>query len=607
MHVLGTCGHVDHGKSTFLRCLTGMEPDRLPEEKKRGMTIDLNFVSMVTSKGERVGIVDVPGHQRFVKNMIAGTMMIDGFIFVLAADDGWMPQSEEHLEVLRGLGIRRGIGLLTKIDLVDEARVKEVEAVFEAKLEAALGRTIPMFPFSAVQPRTVDRIREALERLVAELPKPQAQKGGRLWVDRVFSPKGMGVLVTGTLREGPFCEGDDLWILPLRKQATIKGLECYREKCQRAEPTSRVAVQLSRVERAELVRGLLLEKTADVPLTKAIDARLELLLPPSSNTVRWSFHIGTLREEALVILSDDGRFGRVKFAEKLPLRSGDAFVLRTPGGERTVGTGTVLDPLPGGRSHHRSLELAESWELGASGLIQYELRSRRFVEVHRLSAQSVFTESELRDALAKLSSVTEFAPGGFAEASDWQKIQSVFQETLLSFHRAHSRGLSEAELFRQSLQKLPGASSFFPEALRVLVKSGLIQKEGGTYLWAAVQAADDAVELSRHEKIQGLLAASSSEPVQIRQLSDELKRTLWAMVRRKEAVALGQEHFVDAASYQSFCDKVKTRLSEKGQATTSELRELLGVSRKYAILLLEQMDRDRLTFLKEGLRRLLKR
>lgn len=294
--VLGTAGHVDHGKSSLLAALTGMEPDRLPEERRRGMTIDLNFVWLDLPRGGRVGIVDVPGHHRFVKNMVGGASLVDAFLFVVAADDGWMPQSEEHLQVLRGLGVHRGLAVVTKGDLAGAARVRETALDVRRRLEAGLGRGVDVVEFSTARPQGALAVKAALDELVVGLPPPSTDGAPRVWIDRVFSPRGQGVVVTGTLREGRVREGDELRRWPSGAVVVVKTIERYRERVVEAEPVSRVALQLARVAATDLARGSLLLGGATEMSDRAL-ARVRFWEAPSfrRGRVALSLHLGTAR------------------------------------------------------------------------------------------------------------------------------------------------------------------------------------------------------------------------------------------------------------------------------------------------------------------------
>ena len=327
MFVLGTAGHVDHGKSSFLKALTGMEPDRLPEEKARGLTINLNFLwSDFTSFG-RVGFVDVPGHHRFVGNMISGVGELSGFILIVAADDGWMPQTEEHIQILEGLGITQGILVISKVDLVEEAQAREVERDAQEKLNRAFRKLFPAFSFSKDRPDLLHKCREGIEGLLKSLTLSQTKNSPRVWVDRVFLPQGKGIIATGTLSEGPLVQGQKLFLWPGEKEANLKNIQCYQTDTAKAEPVSRVALQLSQIEAARVSKGSLISAQS-TQTTQKSDAQIFFLGEPPKKNISLKAYWGTLEEPCLVIPSSTP-VGRIQFERPVPLRFGERFLFRT--------------------------------------------------------------------------------------------------------------------------------------------------------------------------------------------------------------------------------------------------------------------------------------
>jgi selenocysteine-specific elongation factor len=612
MFVLGTAGHVDHGKSSFLRVLTGQEPDRLPEEKKRGMTIDLNFVSLATASGAKAGIVDVPGHHRFVKNMISGVMSIDAFLFIVAADDGWMPQSQEHLEVLKGLGVRRGLGILTKTDLADEEWITEMEKEFRAKLASAFG-PIDIRRFSVLQPETIVPIRREIEKLLGALPPPRDIDAARLWVDRVFLPKGQGVVVTGTLREGSLREGDALQLLPAGQTAIVKHLQAYHLPAPEVGPVSRVALQLSRVQSTDVARGMLLQKNRTVPVTRRLDARVDYFDKPVERATELAFHLGTCRVPVLVVQmgtpQGDQGWVRLKLKHPVPVRAGDRFVLRTPGEEFSIAAGVVADPSPIGMSHRRALQRLAVWEPSASGWITYALKKGPLVDLRKLADESIYSTVELKAGMLSLGSFQALPMDRYIETLAWQKAKETVTTLIFQAYSRTREELSEAELAKA----LQASQGWRPDLARLLfdelLRQGALKRRGKGYLLSHLEPLLDPAEAAAREKIGAWLSHGGGQPVPLRELGAEeskLKKVVWAMVKEGTLLSLGDDHFVEAETYRKDAEKVAAYLKEKGQATTSALREFLQTSRKNAVLLLERMDEDRLTYLKDGVRRLLR-
>lgn len=600
MFVLGTCGHVDHGKSSLLRALTGMEPDRLPEEKKRGMTIDLGFVWLETPGG-RIGIVDVPGHQRFVKNMISGTFNVDAFLFVVAADDGWMPQSQEHWEILRSLDVRRGIAVITKTDLVDKSHLAEVEAEVRAKL----GAETPVVLFSTHDAGRVAPLREAVLKLVKSLPPSSTERGARLWIDRVFTPRGQGVVVTGTLREGALQAGDEVILWPAGKSVQVKSLQAYHQNVSKAQPVSRLAVQLTKVQREDIERGMLLTKSTDASLSTIADVQARFFARAPARNVRVSFHVGTLRESAMLIplgaAGEKAIFARLKFANRVPLREGDRFVLRTSGEDETIGAGVVADPAAEATPHKEAMVVLEGWIATAEGSAVREGRQRLVVDVTSLAARSSYSRAELEKVLTRWAAV---APGLYAEPSIWSKASETARQAVT---RAFAKNHEPVAL--KDLRKAWTAGGFsarhLERVLEALSTSGALKKQGVGFVPTGTSHADPA-ERARQNKAREWMAKANGDPAPFKEAPSDVKKIAREIVKTGEWVALGEEFFWDAARYAEIRGKVEAILTEKGQASTSDLKAALGLSRKIAVLLLEQLDNDRVTYLKDNVRRLLR-
>jgi selenocysteine-specific elongation factor len=360
VQVVATAGHVDHGKSTLVRTLTGMEPDRLAEEQRRGLTIDLGFAWMTLPSGQRLAFVDVPGHGRFVTTMLAGVGPVPAVMFVVAADAGWMPQSAEHLAAVDALGVRHGLLVVTRADLADPAA-----ALAEARAE--IGRTslgtVEAVAVSGLTGEGSDRLVAALDRLAARLPAPDPAAPVRLWLDRAFTIKGSGTVVTGTLPAGRVRVGDTLQLAPTEHRARVRAIESLKEPAQQVAGVARVALNLRGVERAEVARGMALIAPGAWTLTDTIDVRLRGT-PASELPHELTFHIGSAAVHARVRPFGD-RAARVLLDAPLPLHIGDRGLLRDPGRHVIPAGVTVLDVRPPairrrGAGAARAVELA-SW------------------------------------------------------------------------------------------------------------------------------------------------------------------------------------------------------------------------------------------------------
>jgi len=360
MKVIGTAGHVDHGKSTLIEALTGMNPDRLKEERERQMTIDLGFAWMDLPSGEPVGIVDVPGHRDFIGNMLAGVGGIDAALFVIAADEGVMPQTREHLAILDILQIEGGVIALTKIDLIeDEDWIDLVEEDVREVLRGTVLEDVPIVRVSSQDGRGIPDLREKFDNLLAKRPPRQDLRRPRLPVDRVFSIAGFGTVVTGTLRDGKLKVGDEVEILPRTLHGRIRGLQTHKQKENIAIPGSRTAINITGVSTDQIQRGDVVAHIGDYGSTRRLDVRFRLL-PDASAVLKHNLEVKLFIGSAEVLarvrtLGKDrlsqGEEGWLQLETKEPVVAvrGDHYILRRPSPGETIGGGLVVEPNPKGR------------------------------------------------------------------------------------------------------------------------------------------------------------------------------------------------------------------------------------------------------------------
>lgn len=356
MHVIATAGHVDHGKSTLVKALTGVDPDRFDEEKERGLTIDLGFGVTQLPSGSSVSLIDVPGHIRFIKNMLAGVGSLKACIFVVAATEGWKPQSEEHLRILELLGVKHGIVALTKVNLCDEDLVELAHIEVEDHIAGTFLEGVPVIHIDALDGLGVNELRDALDDLLKILPISEDVNRPRLWIDRVFAAKGAGTVVTGTLTGGSLKVDDDLELLPHHRQVRIRSLQNHYAECFDLPPGSRCALNLSGVSHDELARGDVLVRNGQWHETTIFDASLRVLEQLDHSVSRKGAYVlylgsGEHSVRMRVLGSNElmpGSDGTVRFyaSTGLPLLPGDRFILRESGRSETIGGGEVLDVDP---------------------------------------------------------------------------------------------------------------------------------------------------------------------------------------------------------------------------------------------------------------------
>lgn len=433
MHVVATAGHVDHGKSALVRALTGMEPDRWEEEQRRGMTLDLGFAWTTLPTGEHIAFVDVPGHERFVSNMLAGAGPTPAVMFVVAADGGWMPQSAEHLAALDALGVRAGILAVTRSDLADPGPAQR-EALGKIAV-TSLGRDtgFEAVAVSAVTGQGISELAEALGRLAARLPAPDPEDSVRLWLDRVFAVRGSGTVVTGTLQAGTVCAGDELLLTPAMQPVPIRSVQSLGAATMRATGVARVALNLRGVSTRDLRRGMALVQPGQWTMTTTIDVRLGLASvprrPDGSRRMppRVTLHIGAARAVGGVRMLG-GSIARLSLDHPLPLHVGDRVLLRDPGGAadrasgRPVFGATVLDVAPprlrGTGAAAAAAAQLESWHEPPLAL---DLLGR-----HRLLRLSAASAMGLRDLPPPVR------PGWLADPAHWQQLKQQLSAAVVA-------------------------------------------------------------------------------------------------------------------------------------------------------------------------------
>jgi selenocysteine-specific elongation factor len=550
--VVGTAGHIDHGKTWLVRALTGKDTDRLPEEHERGISIDLGYAPLELPGGLHLSLVDVPGHERFVRNMVAGATGVDLFLLVVDAAEGARPQTHEHLAILRLLGVEQGVVAVTKADAVDRETVDF--AVAEA---AELVPEAEVVPVSAKTGEGLDELRDALSRAAETLQRPERFAATRLWIDRAFSLRGIGTVVTGTLWSGSIATGDVLRLDPRGRAVRVRSVQVHDQPVEQAEAGQRVAVNLPGLERDELRRGDALVDPGHYPVSYRLDVVLDELEPlPAAIKV----HLGTADVAARLLRT--GRFGQLRLEEPIVAARGDRFVLRT---DTTVGGGRVLDPAPPRRLEPERLELLER---GDPGEIVHMVAEEP-VTYFALQATGLLAPAELAQGLAAL----ELA-GDWAYRPSWlEGVRAVVRERLSE--RARARTLEPGVPLGELLPQEPWAAAILP-LLQVERRSGK------AYLPGTAASLGDRTETAAR-----LEAELHSEDA-VRTGDRELAAYLESEGRLKR---VGDGFAVSIALY----ERGRDVLGKLSPITLAGFRDELGVSRRTAQLLLERFDADGLT------------
>ncbi len=611
--VIGTAGHIDHGKTALVKALTGVDTDRWEEEKRRGITIDLGFAPLPLGDNVQASVVDVPGHEGFVRNMLAGATGIDVALLVIAADEGIMPQTEEHLAIVELLGVRRGIPVITKRDLVDAEWLELVQGEVATRLAASRIRWERAVAVSALTGEGLDELRSALGRVAADLVERPAADLFRLPIDRVFAVAGAGTVVTGSTWSGGVAVGESVRLLPLGRDARVRSIEVHGESAARAVPGRRTALALVGVDKTELARGDVAVTGPGWHATGMLDASVELLPgahKPLASRTRVRVHLGTAEILARVVQTraiGPGETGQARLLLETPLvaRGGDRFVLRSFSPVTTIGGGVVLDPFPPQRTRLRRRRIVPDQtpaqrlealvvEAGLAGVATETLAVRLGVAPRRVTT----VIADVGDGLLVLDETLVASAAVTAEAAR-------LAEVLRRHHKEHPLDPG------MSLQALRagvggGAASSPPPA--AVVDAVLAQGVRGRKLEIVESVARvpgwrpafDARSSGARDQVARRVAEAKWQVPTVAELERELPnapvRAVLAHLAREGVVEqMDQERYAAAPALAEFRAALEATLTELGSATPAELRDRLGLTRKYLIPLLEWADRRGVT------------
>jgi len=633
-HVIGTAGHVDHGKSALVQALTGTDPDRLAEEKARGLTIDLGFAWTTLPSGREVGFVDVPGHERFVHNMLAGVGGVDCALFVVDASEGWRPQSVEHLAILDLLGIPAGVVALTKVDLVDEATLDRVAAEVADRLEATTLAGAPMVPTAAPSGLGVEALAAALDAALDRLPDPPDRGRPRLPVDRVFTMRGSGTVVTGTLSGGSLPAAGEVELLPAGRRARVRGLQSHGRPLAEATPARRLAVNLAGVTTDQVVRGDVLVLPGQWAATGTADCRLRCLAgapAPLRGRGAYLVYAGAAETaarlqplDAIEVRPGTDALVRLHLERPLVLDMFEPVVLRDSGRDETVGGGLVLDPFPPAVVHgtagrvRRTEELEAREATGRAGLLERVLAERGVVHLADLPRLAAIAPDHLAAALAASAQVSEGMRGAEPPAvvtsrtlawtgEAWSTAAAAAIEAVEGQHRADPSAPGLPAQTARATARAPGwPAAAGNEVVEALVAGGRLVADGpalrtpghGVRLDPAQRALRARVEAALDEAGVGLLGDRA-----LADLGADRKATA-LLVRLGVLVPIAPGGYLGRAALEGAVAALRRSFTDGRPFAASEAREALGTTRRTLIPLLEYLDRTGVTVRQGDLRRL---
>jgi selenocysteine-specific elongation factor len=631
MRVIGTAGHVDHGKSTLVEALTGMNPDRLKEERERQMTIDLGFAWFSLPDGEQVGIVDVPGHRDFIENMLAGIGGIDAALLVIAADEGVMPQTREHLAILDLLKIAGGVVALTKIDLIDDPAW--LDMVEEEVRETLTGSVLAEAPLVRVSARTGQGLAELVEALrvcLASRPPRRDLGRPRLPVDRVFSIAGFGTVVTGTLSDGELRLGDEVEILPGGLRGRVRGLQSHKQKEEIARPGSRTAVNISGVTVNQIRRGDVLAHPGDYQPTRRLDVQFHLLpeaSQPMKHNIQVKLFLGAAEVLARVRLLgtdslDPGEDGWLQLELREPVVAvrGDRFIIRRPSPGETLGGGTVIDPHPKGRHRRFSSAVLKKLESFASGsptdILRQALASAGVVPLKDLVAASGLPASEAERAVADLMASGELvildAEGdraplkGDALVSAERTLKEMIARAVREvegYHRSHPMRLG---MPREELKsRLRMSSRVFNTFLGQLISQGIVNEAGPLVHLPGFEIRFSDQEQKLIQTLMERFRNAPFAPPTVKECQAAVGVDVYeGLVQSGQLIQVSSDVVFRVEDYIRIVAELKALFEERKRLTAAQVRDHFNTSRRYVLALLEHLDETGVTVREGDYRRL---
>lgn len=617
--IVGTAGHIDHGKTSLVRALTGVDADRLPEEKKRGITIDLGFAEL--DLGDvRIGFVDVPGHERFVKNMLAGAHGIDMVALVIAADEGVMPQTREHFDICRLLETKTGLVVITKTDMVDDELLELVKIEVQELIADSFLEEAPVIPVSAKTGEGIDKLKDALRETAASIPSRSNETIARLPVDRSFTMHGFGPVVTGTLIAGEISEGDEFELLPSGQKARVRGIQVHGQQVKQARAGQRTAVNLGGVDSSEIERGQVLASASRLRPTQIIDARIEVLkdAPRSLKTrSRVRVHIGTVEalarirvlEESNEIAAGESGFAQIRLETPIATIPNERFIIRSYSPSHTIAGGRVLDALA---TKHRGretkivrerLNALLSADEATTIYLFIETANEKGLRREDLAARTGWRDDVLDKAMreAKEQNKIVDAEGVYLSRAAFEKLSNAIVQTVEEHHKKEplSRGMLRETLREKLFAHSP--VEVFRVVLNRLEEKIVSDKD-------VVRAATHNLELSKEdaalrEKLESIYKEAALEAPTIDEAFQRAnlpankrehgRKILQLLINSRLIIRVSaQDMFFYHAALDNLAAKLKTFAAESKDRLIDvpKFKELAGVSRKYAIPLLEYFD-----------------
>ena len=621
--IVGTAGHIDHGKTTLIKALTGRNTDRWEEEQRRGITIDLGFTYFDLKNGDRVGIIDVPGHEKFINNMVAGVVGMDLVLLVVAADEGIMPQTREHMDILGLLGIKKSILVINKCDLVDEEWLELVEEEIQEELEGTFLEGAPVVKVSAATGQGLDELTDTIQQLMSdEVVAKDTQTIPRLPIDRVFTLSGFGTIITGTLISGTITKEDVLEMYPIGKECKIRNIQVHGQNQDKCYAGQRVAINLSNVKKKEIRRGCVLAPKNSMKNTDLLDVKLKVLedsMRILTNHERLHLYTGTSEILCRAVLLDKEQIGpgeeglvQLRLEEEIAVKRGDRFVVRFYSPMETIGGGIVLEPNPVRKKRFdaqaiEELKKKESGSLGDVMELQIKEHGDTMITLAELAKVMAHSVDELKEYLEELEeSGTIFVFPMKKDTYLWHRdsefaVRQKIEETLQKYHSEHPYryGMKKAEIHNTFLKKIK--PNIFDAYIERMTGENVYGRREEYLSLPGYEVPKDAMYLQTEKLIEDTFEKAGYDFVRFSEIDfgkiprQTAEDVVLMMIDEGKVLRINEEMFTMKHLMDEAKEKIQNHLKEENLITIAQVRDMFSTSRKSAKPILEYMDSIKVT------------
>lgn len=621
--IVGTAGHIDHGKTTLIKALTGRNTDRWEEEQRRGITIDLGFTYFDLKNGDRVGIIDVPGHEKFINNMVAGVVGMDLVLLVVAADEGIMPQTREHMDILGLLGIKKSILVINKCDLVDEEWLELVEEEIQEELEGTFLEGAPVVKVSAATGQGLDELTDTIQQLMSdEVVAKDTQTIPRLPIDRAFTLSGFGTIITGTLISGTITREDVLEMYPIGKECKIRNIQVHGQNQDKCYAGQRVAINLSNVKKKEIRRGCVLAPKNSMKNTDLLDVKLKVLedsMRILTNHERLHLYTGTSEILCRAVLLDKEQIGpgeeglvQLRLEEEIAVKRGDRFVVRFYSPMETIGGGIVLEPNPVRKKRFdaqaiEELKKKESGSLGDVMELQIKEHGDTMITLADLAKVMAHSVDELKEYLEELEeSGTIFVFPMKKDTYLWHRdsefaVRQKIEETLQKYHSEHPYryGMKKAEIHNTFLKKIK--PNIFDAYIERMTGENVYGRREEYLSLPGYEVPKDAMYLQTEKLIEDTFEKAGYDFVRFSEIDfgkiprQTAEDVVLMMIDEGKVLRINEEMFTMKHLMDEAKEKIQNHLKEENLITIAQVRDMFSTSRKSAKPILEYMDSIKVT------------